>query len=302
MKSKFKLLRMASVLAIFAAISLSSCKKDNQGNNSLQDDDISPAVEAAQNNDAASSQFEDVLNITQSVTADDAGEDIALGTQSAVMGGTDSDNGFPPESRCFTVNVIPKIKGEWPKTVTINFGDGCKGKDGKVRKGKIVSIYTKAAFMPGSVVSTTFVGYQVDSLSISGTHKVTNTSTAKRGSFHIEVINGKVTNNNTGFWREHESDREFTQLDGWFSVLNPLKNGYKITGTTHGINSNGRTWKTQTERPLLRKFDCMWISKGVLDVWRNGNSTAATLDYGDGTCDDQAVLTFKNKTKTITLK
>lgn len=302
MKSKFTLIRMASLLAISAAIAFSSCKKDNQSNEPQQDDDLNTSIEAAQNNAIASSQFDDVLNITQSATSEDAGEDISLGTEGAFMRGSDPGSMFSRDRRCFTVNVIPKIRGEWPKTVTINFGDGCTGKDGKVRKGRIVSIYTKPAFMPGAVVSTTFIGYQVDSFEISGTHKVTNTSTARGISFRVEVVQGKITNTNTGSWRKHEANHEITQLDGWNSDINPLRNGYRITGSTQGASSNGLKWKTQTESPLIKKLDCKWISKGVLKIWRNDLATAATLDFGDGTCDDQAVITYKNRTKTITLK
>ena len=302
MRSSFTLLRLASLLAISAAITFSSCKKDNQTEEPQQEDELTTSIEAAQNNAIASSHFDDVLNITQSATAEDAGEDIALGTEGDFMRGGDLDGMFARDRKCFTVNVIPKIRGEWPKTVTINFKDGCTGKDGKVRKGRIVSIYTKPAFMPGAVVSTTFIGYQVDSFEISGTHKVTNTSTARSISFKVEVIQGKIINTNTGFWRKHESDHEITQLDGWNSDLNPLRNGYKITGSTQGVNSNGHRWKTQTVSPLIRKFDCRWISKGILKIWRNDLATAATLDYGDGTCDDQAILTINDRKKTITLK
>lgn len=297
MKSKLTLLRLASVLAITTAIVFSSCKKDNQSDDLQKEEELNLSIETVANYSIAAEQFDDVLNITQSASAEDAGEDIGLGTPNAFM----RDAGDTVR-KCYTINVIPKIRGEWPKTVTINYGDGCMGKDGKFRKGRIVSIYTKPAFMPGSVVSTTFVGYQVDSFAISGTHKVTNTSTDKRISFKVEVLEGKLTNTNTGFWRKHQSNREFTQLEGWNSDINPLRNGYRMTGTTQGSNSIGHLYKTKTETPLIRKFDCRWISKGILKIWRNDHATPATLDFGDGTCDNKAVLTFRDRTKTITLR
>lgn len=302
MKLKFPPLKLASVVALSVVIIFSSCQKDNMTNDTLQDEELSPAVEAVQDNNAASDQFSDAFDITQSVSAEDAGEEIGLGTMSAISSNSGNENSFGAGAKCYTVTVVPRIKGEWPKTVTINFGDGCTGKDGKVRKGKIVSIYTKPSFMPGAVVSTTFVGYRVDSFAIAGTHKLINTSNDRGISFKMIVTDGKITNSNTGFWRKHRSEQEFTQLEGWMSTTNPLKNGYRITGSTNGSNSNGRSWKTQTSTPLIRKFDCKWISKGILQIWWNDNKTAATLDYGDGKCDDQAVLTYKDKSKTITLK
>jgi hypothetical protein len=297
MKSTSTRLPQAFLLVICAAILFSSCKKENNSNDSQQDDDLSLSIEAVQHDATATSMYDDVLIITQSASSEDAGEDIGLGTPNPFMRG-----GGGVDTKCFTVSVLPKIRGEWPKTVTINFGDGCLGQDGKVRKGKIVSIFTKPAFMQGSVVSTTFVGYQVDSFSVAGTHKVTNTSTNLRSSFKVEVIQGKITNTNTGFWLNHEAEHEFTQLEGWTSNINPLKNGFRVTGTTQGMNSFGQRWKTKTVSPLVRKFDCRWISKGVLNIWRNDITTPAILDFGNGTCDNKAELSFRNRTKTITLR
>lgn len=110
-------------------------------------------------------------------------------------------------------------------------------------------------------------------------NKVTNTSNGNKLSFKVEVVNGKVTNLNTNAWRAHESNREFTQLDGWHAPLNPLKNGYKITGWTKGSNAKGHTWKTLIANPLIRKFDCHWISKGQLKIWWDDHTTPAMLDF-----------------------
>jgi hypothetical protein len=36
------------------------------------------------------------------------------------------------------------------KTITIDFGDGCKGWGGRIRKGKIIITYTDRKFVPGN--------------------------------------------------------------------------------------------------------------------------------------------------------
>lgn len=301
MKPTFKSLQVAAVSAFFLALLFVSCKKENQEPAPDDQEELDPGIEAVQSNAVAFTQFDDVFSITQSVTADDAGEDVSLGLISSFDGLTEGRPMGTDGGRCYTVNVVPKIRGEWPKTVTINFGDGCKGKDGKTRKGKIVSIFTKPAFLPGAVVSTTFINYQVDSFSIEGTHKVTNTSNGNKLSFQIEVINGKITNNNSGFWVKHESKREYTQLDGSIIGQNPFPHGYRITGWTKGSNSNDKTWRTEIVNPLVKKFDCKWISKGKMKIWWSNNDVAATLDFGNGDCDNKAILTYKDKSKEITL-
>lgn len=302
MKSLLSPKRVSAALLLTTCISLSSCKKDSQTTPPPAQDDMTLASEAVQSNNLATTVFDNIFNLTQSVSEDDAGEQIGLGAQSLPTGRVMGIEGTEGGAKCYTTTVAPKIRGEWPKTVTIDFGDGCKSPDGKIRKGKIISIFTKPAYLPGAIISTTFDGYTVDSFAIAGTHKVTNTSTAQRISFKIEVINGKLTSTNTGVWHRHESNHEFTQLDDVFAPLNPFKSGYKITGTSKGGNSLGWSWHTEIVTPLIQRFNCHWISKGVLKIWWQDNPTAATLDFGDGTCDDQAVLSYKDHSKTITLK
>lgn len=301
MKSKIRSFQVAAVMTFSLALVIASCKKDNQIADTNSQDDLTPGIEAAQNNTSAVAQFDDVFAITQGVSAEDAGEDVSLGIANSINNIPNGRQMGSEGARCYTVSVVPKIKGEWPKTVTIDFGTGCTGKDGKTRMGKIVSIFTKPAYLPGAVVSTTFLDYRVDTFAISGTHKVTNTSANNKFSFKVEVINGKITNTNSGFWIKHESEREFTQLDGSIIGLNPFPHGFKITGTSRGSNSNDKSWRTEIINPLVKKFDCQWISKGVLKIWWNGNSTPASLDFGNGDCDNKALLTYKDHSKEITL-
>jgi hypothetical protein len=81
--------------------------------------------------------------------------------------------------------------------------------------------------------------------------------------------------------------------------LYPLDDVYNITGDRSGSNSQGRTWSGQTVEPLVRKSVCPWLVKGIVNLTVNGRS--GVLDYGDGTCDNQATITVNAVPKTITL-
>lgn len=296
MKSIFKI---STALFLTGAVVISSCKKDNA--NSPQDPDLNEAVDVAQSNEVSSQAFDDVFNISMGVQASDAGDDIGIGTGEGILykpGSGAADLG----EHCFTVTVVPKGKNVWPKTATIDFGKGCTGQDGKVRKGKIVMIFTKPIFMQGAKVSTTFDGYQVDSFALQGTCIVTNTSTDDHYGFRREVVNGKLTNTNTGFWRKYESVHTHKQIEGMATPFNPMDDVYKVTGNSKGGNSNGRTWMREITTPVIRKMNCKWRGAGIITIHWNQKPDAATLDYGDGSCDNQATLTYKGHTKTITLK
>lgn len=291
--------RLLAALLIVGAVSITSCKKDNA--NVPDDPEMDQAIDVTQSNELAAQTFDDVFNISMGVQAADAGDDIGIGTSEGILykpGGGETTLG----DRCFTVSVVPKGKNVWPKTVTIDFGDGCKGEDGKVRKGKIVVIFTKPIFLQGAKVSTTFDGYEVDSFALQGTCIVTNISTDDRYGFRREVINGKLTNTNTGFWRKHESVHTHIQIEGMATPFNPMDDVYKVTGSAHGGNSNGRTWMREITTPVVRKMNCKWRGAGVVTIHWNQNPNAATLDYGDGSCDNKALLTYKGHSKVITLK
>lgn len=300
MKQILSLSKLPSAIICAAIIILSSCKKDNSNNNA-DNPDPGLSVDAAQSEASAASQFDDVFNISMSVQSSDAGEDIGLGTGTGIVYRTTNSTTTDSSNRCFTVNVVPKIADEFPKTVTIDFGSGCVGKDGKLRSGKMVSIFTGPMIVSGSKTSTTFINYKVDSFSIEGTHTIENTSTSNKRAWTVNVINGKITNTQSGKWIEWNATREHKQIQGNGTPFYSLDNVFEITGNSDGSNSNGNSWATLITQPLIRKFTCEWRLKGEIQFTRNSNANSAVLDYGDGSCDNKATVTVNGKTYNIKL-
>jgi len=301
MKQVFLFSKWPSAAILAGLMIFSSCKKDNNINNTT---DPNPAVtiDAAQSDVIADAQFDDVFNITMGVQASDAGEEMGIGTGAGVIykpAGSDGTLSPDSTSRCFTVTVTPKTLHVFPKVITIDFGTGCLGKDGKLRKGKIISTYTGPMFIPGNTTTTTFEDYNVDSFKIEGTHMVENTSTSNKKSWTVKVVNGKITNTITGNWRQWDGTREHTQNEGNGTPLYLLDDVYEITGNSNGSNSNGNSWTSTITQPLIRKFTCPWIAKGQVKITRNANN--AVLDFGDGSCDNKATITINGISHIISL-
>ncbi len=301
MKFLFNLPGWCTAVALGAALTFTGCKKDN----------IAPATESAQAEeaatlDAAQSEaesdviFDDVFNINGSINAGVAGEDLGFGGDFSgnIMGGRDI-NSPDSASRCFTVTVVPAIPHVFPKTVTVDFGSGCLGRDGKYRKGKIVSIYTAPMRIPGSKVSTTLVDYYVDSFKVEGTHITENTSTSNMQGWKVTVLDAKISNTNNNRWRKWNSLKSVTQIEGNGTPAFPLDDVFKITGGARGSNAAGHTWTTTIQEPLIKKFTCRWLVKGTLKLTRDSHE--ALLDYGNGNCDNQAVITINGIPHPITL-
>ena len=54
--------------------------------------------------------------------------------------------------------------------------------------------------------------------------------------------------------------------------------------------------------PLEYRITCQWITKGMLNIQEEGSPEfTALLDYGDGTCDNKAILTIGNLVRELRL-
>jgi len=303
MKTTIHPMRGLTAIAFILALAISSCKKESSSvttDTTITTEDPSETaatIEASQEDAQTEAQFDDVFNITASMNSNQVGEDLGLGANVSGL----YDLGGRPDTAapCFTVTVAPNIPHVFPKTVTIDFGTGCLGRDGKYRKGKIVSIYTNPMVVPGAKVSTTFIDYFVDSFKIEGTHITENTSTSNMQGWKVTVINGKVTNTNTGKWRKWDSVKDVLQIEGNGTAHFPLDDVYAITGGATGSNSGGHFWSSNISTPLIKKFTCRWIVKGTVRLMRDGRY--ALLDYGNGNCDNLAILYINGVPHIITL-
>jgi len=287
--------------SLIGAIAISSCKKEESLTplTTTETDPVELAAtqEATTEEAATEAQFDDVFNITASMNRNEVGED--LGVSANVSGLSELGSTTTNPARCFTITVIPNIPHVFPKTVTIDFGTGCLGRDGKYRKGKIVSIYTNPMVVPTAKVSTTFIGYYVDSFKVEGTHITGNTSASNMQGWKVKVIDGKITNTNTSRWRKWNSVKDVLQVAGNGTPHFPLDDIYKIDGGATGSNSGGHAWSSLITESLIKKFACPWIVQGKVRLNRDGRT--ALLDYGNGNCDNQAIIYINGVPHIITL-
>jgi hypothetical protein len=301
MKTIIRFSALLPALAVLGIMLFTGCKKETSAfvSNEVPQQEVAATVATATDDTQAEEQFDDVFNITASVSSEDAGDDLGLGTNVSAGLAEPGVRLSPSSRRCFTVTVVPNIPGVFPKTVTIDFGNGCLGRDGKLRKGKVISIFTNRMLMPGAKVSTTFEGYYVDSFHIEGTHITENTSTSNMQGLKVKVIDGKITNTITSRWIKWNTVKDILQIEGNGTPNFPLDDIYKIEGGGTGSNSGRHTWSAVISTPLIKKFTCRWIVKGTVRITKDGRQTL--LDYGNGDCDNLAVLYINGVGHTITL-
>jgi hypothetical protein len=293
--------RFLTFLFFFTALSLFSCKKETSG---VTDNDKQEAsLASAESNAEADFVFNDVFDNVIGVNND-------VGMQGTGVFGRSMNANLNAErpAACFTVTInklaAPAV---FPLQVIIDFGAGCEGKDGHVRKGKIIATYTGRLIVAGNKATATFDGFYIDSIKVEGTETVANTTSANNRQFTVDVENAKLSklNGNYTAWNNH---KVITQTDGLATPEFALDDTFTIEG-----NSNGQlkradllaTWESNIEEPLVKKFLCRWIVQGriktTLGAGAASNQWIAVLDYGSGECDRKATVTINGVTHEISL-
>lgn len=300
-------MKAKAFLLFFSALLIFSCKKETSQT-------LTPAEEEQAN--VASTESDAEAEGFFNGTFDDAmgvNTDVGIGG-TGIFGGA-SPNTNPQTSRvdtgngCLTVTLEHTVAGSvFPIRITMDFGTvGCAGPDGHWRKGKIITVYSNRLIVPGATAVTEFSNFSFDSITVANTsrHKITNTSGTTNRQFKVEV-NAKLTKPN-GNYNEWVSNKVITQSEGLLTNT-PLDDFFKVTGSATGrVKRNDLIveWHSEITEPLIKRFNCRWISKGRVRVVRQSLASntpwVGILDYGAGLCDNQATLTINGNTHQITL-
>lgn len=296
-----------ALIAILALgiLTLSSCEKETSQNGTEEEQQM----EASQASAEADAQAE---NIFSGIFDDAYGANNEVGLEgSGVFWGRPDT--LSPVLRCFTVTVIRlNPPAPFPVKVIVDFGNGCLGPDGHIRRGKIITVYTGRLIHVGSVAETTFENFFFDSIHVEGAHRIENTTPPLMAAIHarrfnVDVTNGKLTKPN-GNYIKWDSHKVINQIDGMATPLDPRDDAFKIEGSAHGTVKRGNlivAWNSTITEPLIRRLSCRWIVRGRIRTVRVNTSTTSPwvviLDFGNGVCDNLATLSVNGTTHIITL-
>ena len=247
--------------------------------------------------------IDEVILSQQETQTDEILSDVDLITDEAVTlnaiqlkSGTIDNSLYMSSCTVVTLNTQSS-----PQVLTLDFGTACTGKDGKVRSGKIT--VTSAAFNTfPSVRTRTFDNFFVDGKKISGSivktilkDNVNNTRTATL----VEDITIQLPNNEgtaqrqANFTRQYQLNTLGVQDDNkvvsWGTFEFTRVSGIKVTKTVPEPD------------PLVYSGSCHHIVSGKVSFNTSTNHSWA-IDFGDGTCDNKAILTIGNFSKEITIR
>ncbi len=256
---------------IVLVLTITACRLDKNGND-LDEGFTEKITVTSEDQSNAENYFQD---------AEDQ-EDLVIETR-------DGGGSF---TGCPTVTVVPD-DATFPRTITIDFGEGCEGPNGRIRKGKIVVNQSDAIWVEGAVRTATFEDFFVDDAQMEGVRTIINEGSDAEGNltFSRTVVDGKITFPNGKFitW---ESSYLLTQTTGGQTPNILSDNVFEVTGNASGTNRNGHDFTATIDEPLLKNKLCPWVSSGLITLIVEDKTL--TLNYGSGSCDNKATLTLPN--------
>jgi hypothetical protein len=197
----------------------------------------------------------------------------------------------------FPIVTIDSISS--PRTMTIDYGTSnyvCE--DGNLRRGVILVTWTGAYRQLGTVITVNFKDFYQNDNHVEGTKSVSNMglNSSNQMTYNV-VVEMKVTNtsNEVYSWK---STRTRTWISG-YDTKTKWDDIYLISGTSSGTNRRGDLFTAKTISDLKIDMSCQWrVVSGIVEMNPEGKS-ARTIDYGNGSCDNQITVTVNGKSRTM---
>lgn len=274
--------QMTTFLLSFVFIFFMACEDGEETIVTFEVDEIS----AYESEESVESLFDVVESITNS----------AIKHSDANSGGRVAET-TDPELVCATVGFTGTRQNG---RVEINFGVGCKGPDGKVRKGIIVVEYEGHWLVSGSVIYTVLKDFYIDDIKIEGTRILSNVSEVSGTLVYtVGIMEGKVTWPDETFLTR-SSERTHTLTFGDTLVDFELE----VEGVASGTTRLGVHYTAETIEPLVFKSSC----RGSAYFPVSGSKTITipekpviTVNYGEGDCDKTFRITIGEGSKEVTM-
>lgn len=279
------------ILGLALAITFFSCNRDDnedRGTITSEEMQINAKIDIAS---------DDVSNIVEE----------QLTSEDGIAGrGTDSATQFLPD--CADVVRVPEtgVPAVGENIVkTINFGTtGCEMPNGNVLKGVIIITIPYLPDATTHTITYQFVNFYHNAIKFDGTKTFARTMSAAVDGHPIVTMNMDLNAtfpNGNVYTRVGTRVREI--IEGMSTPTLLADNVYKITGSWTTTFPSTTVQTSVITTPLHVKMSCMSVNKpllvsGVITITRNDN--VATLDYGDGACDNLAIFTFNGVPHQIT--
>lgn len=284
---------MKKIIVLTAALAttlLFSCEKDPQVKSLTEEEQAIIMDDAVADNVIEATDYEvDYYSSSSDIIAgiNDGGEKSSLWPRLRYLDG---------EGPAVTVDPIGRF---YPKTITIDYGDGIELINGSMIMGRIIVNVSARPLTDGATREVTYENFYVDSVNIEGgaTRTFVGTDSTQRVFSNVSDLTLTFPDS-TILYRK--SERMRTLAEGFETPFYHGDDLILIEGFVNYEFLNGRTFLKTIIEPLTKTGACRFITQGTVSFTINGEQFAE-LDYGDGSCDDVATITKDGETRQITI-
>ncbi|UZR92876.1 hypothetical protein [Chondrinema litorale] len=236
--------------------------------------------------------FEDIMYVNAEINSAMGMSVSAMGT----MGGRIAEDDY----FCGTMTYSLEENFEF----IYDFGEGCEGVDGKLRKGKIIMSFD--GFDSESITySITYDGFYVDGNEIRGTVTTSAYVLNENENYAFNItMSGFEVSFSDGESFTYNASYSYEWVEG-FASMDPYTSVFNITGTSSGTTRDGLSYSTEITSPYVLKTSCYYEGyfypvSGVIDVSPVGKSEYS-VDFGSGSCDKTVSITLGAKSFDVEL-
>lgn len=186
----------------------------------------------------------------------------------------------------------------YPRTVTIDFGDGCEGPYGHTKSGKIVVTISDALWNAGATRTVTLENFSIDDKDISGSRTTTNQGQNADGNWVVSRSGSLTVTDAEGaiLSRTYEGAKEW--LAGFGTDTTSTKE-YLKTGTGVITTPEGSTYSKTITEAIHVDHSCRYPLSGVVEMV--GPEHTIQLNFGNGECDNLATITRDGESEEVDL-
>ncbi len=190
------------------------------------------------------------------------------------------------------------------KKITIDFGSGCTGPNGVIRKGKIIIAYTGRYRAEGTIIHITTEDYFVNDNKVEIDKTIKNLGKNNKGNFVFHIESSRAVKYPNGKMSASTAVKTREWLEGASTPLDFSDDVYRVETEGAHVSRNGIHYTFRSLTALIRNVSCKEFVSGELKIVRKtGNNRYSIINFGTGDCDDTATVTLDNgRSFTIDLK
>lgn len=195
--------------------------------------------------------------------------------------------------------AIDTAEAGYPITITLNYGDSTVLRNGRVLSGIVEIVISGPKHTDGTTKTITYTNFTIDSVVVNGS--ITELFSGDDSTSRKSTVTDELTflyPDATLYTRVGQ--RVHNWLEGLDTELDPEDDKIEITGNVTVINSLDESYSKTIIEPLIRLGSCKYYVQGIAQITLN-SEVISEINYGDGTCDNEATITVAGVDSTIVL-